>query len=63
MEGSSTLSHTAGTTQAGHGLCSLTSSVLHVRGWVDLTVVSLPSDAFLTPAQPESTISDLSEHE
>lgn len=57
------LSQTASTAWFGHNLHGLTSSEVHLRGLVDLMVVSLSSDAFLTPAQPESAISDLSEHE
>lgn len=47
----------------GHSLHGFISFLVHRRGWVDVTAVSLSSDAFLTPAQPESAISDLSEHE
>ena len=63
MEASGALSNTAGTARVGHSLRGLTSFLVHLRVRVDLTAVSLSSDAFLTLAQPESTISDLSEHE
>lgn len=63
FEGLRALPYTAGIAWVGHGLHALTFSLERLRGQVDLTSVSLSSDAFLTPAQPESTISDLSEHE